>query len=131
MSDAKTNALKTRWWVDNQSIGIVRENTGSTDPQYLSPNEVKSVTAFCIVEDEEFVSSTGTGITPGESPSIPEEFHEALVDYAMCKAYELDAKGLQNASYFKLKFDKAVMEGKRYANQANDGSTYIIKQHSY
>jgi hypothetical protein len=131
VSDAKTNALKTRWWVDNNSIAIVRENSGSTDPQYLSPNEVKSVTAFCIVEDENFVTGTGTGIRPTEVPAIPEEFQEALVDFAMCKAYETKPDGLQNASYFKMKFDKAVVEGKRYANQANDGSSYNIKQYDY
>ena len=68
-------------------------------------------------------------------PGIPEEFHDALIFRAIQRGYELkmaqDVKVVNTASYFRAGFEKAVKEGKKYANKGRDGSGYHIKHHDF
>ena len=128
--DAKTSALKNVWWVERDNLGIVKSSETDASAEYVSPSEVKEVRLYFIKLDEDFVAS-GTGITLTESPAIPEEFHEALADYAIAKGYELNPQGLQVAQYFNNKWEMCIREGKKYANKGRDGSGYHIRQYDY
>ena len=66
-----------------------------------------------------------------ESPSIPEEFHDALADYAIAKGYETKPQLLQQAVYFKNNWREAISEAKKYANKGKDGTGYHIRQYDY
>tara|TARA_Y100000361_G_C11008028_1_gene262855 strand:+ start:258 stop:653 length:396 start_codon:yes stop_codon:yes gene_type:complete len=128
--DAKTSALKNVWWVERDNLGIVRSSETDASAEYVSPSEVKEIRLYFIKLDEDFVAS-GTGIALAESPAIPEEFHEALADYAIAKGYELNPQTLQVAQYFNNKWEMCIREGKRYANKGRDGSGYHIRQYDY
>ena len=66
-----------------------------------------------------------------ESPAIPEEFHDALAQYAIAKGYELNPATLQAAQYFNNEWEMCIREGKKYANKGRDGSGYHIRQYDY
>ena len=132
--DQRKAALKKVWWTERDSIGLAMVSDSDLSTAYVSVNEVKTVTIHAVKKDENFIASTGTGsggIRMGESPSIPEEFHDALADYAIAKGYETKPRFLQNAAYFKNNFRESINEAKRYANKGRDGSGYHIRQYDY
>tara|TARA_R100000234_G_C4953899_1_gene158671 strand:- start:273 stop:671 length:399 start_codon:yes stop_codon:yes gene_type:complete len=129
--DAKTNALKKVWWIERDSIGIATSTDTDSTTTYASVSEAKTVNVHAIKHDENFVAS-GTGITMSESPSIPEEFHEALATYAIAKCYELSPEGLQSATYFRNLWNMCINEAKQYSNQDRMGSqSYSIIQQEF
>lgn len=130
MADARTNALKKVWWIERDAIAIATTSETDSSTDYLSVTEVKTVNVHAVKKDENFVA-TGTGITMSESPAIPEEFHEALADYAISKGYEFNPQTIPMAQYFDSKWKMCIREGKRYANKGRDGSGYHIKQHDF
>jgi len=124
-ADARSSALKNVWWTERDRIAIAKRSESDTSVDYISPQEVKKVTLHYNKLDEDFVA-TGTGITPTESPAIPEEFHEALANYAIAKGYELRPELIKMAGYFRSLFNDDVREGKKYANKGRDGTAYTI-----
>ena len=90
----------------------------------------KTVTIFAIKNDENFVAS-GTGIIMTESPAIPDEFHDALAQYAIMKGYETKPEAIQMAGYFRQQWEMCIREGKKYANTGRDGSSLSIKGYDY
>jgi hypothetical protein len=128
--DQRTAALKKVWWIERDSIGLAMVSDADTSTDYISVNEVKTVTIHAVKLDEDFVAS-GTGITMTESPAIPAEFHDALAKYAIAKGYELNPATLQSAQYFNNEWEMCIREGKKYANKGRDGSGYHIRQYDY
>ena len=107
--DQRKSALKKVYWTERDAIGLAMVSDSDLSADYVSVNEVKTVTIHAVKKDENFVATTGTGsggIRMGESPSVPEEFHDALADYAIAKGYETKPRFLQNAAYFKNNFRK-------------------------
>ena len=88
------------------------------------------LTIFAIKSDENFVAS-GTGIIMTESPAIPDEFHDALAQYAIMKGYETKPEAIQMAGYFRQQWEMCIREGKKYANTGRDGSSLSIKGYDY
>ncbi len=135
MSDVKTNALKHGWWTERDAIAIVKRSEEDDNTTYLSVEEAKTVNIHAVKKDESFVATTGGdgsgGIRMDESSAIPEEFHEALANYAIAKGYELKPRLIRQASYFKDLFNQDVREGKRYANKGRDGTAYYIQGNDF
>ena len=77
------------YWLERDGIAIAKANVSGVSPatEYTGPAADKTVTIFAIKSDENFVAS-GTGIIMTESPAIPDEFHDALAQYAIMKGYE-------------------------------------------
>tara|TARA_R100001591_G_scaffold84190_1_gene90620 strand:+ start:807 stop:1199 length:393 start_codon:yes stop_codon:yes gene_type:complete len=130
MPKERENAVNHAYFIERDAIAIVKTSTEDTTTSYVSPTEVKQINVHAVKLDEDFVAS-GSGITLTESPSIPEEFHEGLAQYAIAKGYELRPETLQAAQYFKREFDMCVREGLRYANKGRDGSGYHIKGYDF
>jgi len=100
------------------------ENVSGADFQLEGVNQNAGETILASTGDATPTNLTGIGIT--ESPSIPEEFHEAIVDYAIMKGYEMSPEGLASAQYFKTNFKEQVMEGKKYSTKNRRGTTSTI-----
>ena len=118
------------YWIERDSIAISSKSGDS----FSGPAGSKTVNMFAVKKDDTFVSSdTGsTGeIGLNESPNIPAEFHEAIAYNAISKGYELSPETLQIIPYWDAKFQKAVAEGKKYANTNRDGSSIAIKGAEY
>jgi len=118
------------YWLERDAIAIA--DTADSE-NFTSVTEAKTVTLFCIKEDDDFVAddTSVTGIGMLESPNIPDEFHEALAYRVIQQGYERKPELIQLASYFKGQFEQAISEAKKSANKQYDGSSYAIKGHSF
>ena len=72
------------------------------------------------------VSSLLSGIGLTNSSIIPEEFHEAIANYAIAKGYELKPELIKMSGYFRSLFNEDIREAKKYANKGRDGTAYTI-----
>ena len=120
------------YWIERDGIAIATHNVTGNSPasEFTGPTGSKTVTIFAVKNDENFVAS-GTGIILTESPSIPDEFHDALAHYAIMKGYETKPESIQMAQYFRSQWEMCVREGKKYANTGRDGSSMNIKGYDY
>ena len=120
------------YWLERDGIAIAKHNVTGNSPasEYTGPEGSKTVTIFAIKNDENFVAS-GTGITMTESSAIPDEFHDALAQYAIMKGYETKPEAIQMAGYFRQQWEMCIREGKKYANTGRDGSSLSIKGYDY
>ena len=120
------------YWLERDGIAIAKHNVTGNSPasEYTGPEGSKTVTIFAVKNDENFVAS-GTGITMTESPAIPDEFHDALAQYAIMKGYETKPEAIQMAGYFRQQWEMCIREGKKYANTGRDGSSLSIKGYDY
>jgi hypothetical protein len=120
------------YWLERDGIAIAKHNVTGNSPasEYTGPEGGKTVTIFAVKNDENFVAS-GTGITMTESPAIPDEFHDALAQYAIMKGYETKPEAIQMAGYFRQQWEMCIREGKKYANTGRDGSSLSIKGYDY
>jgi|TARA_R110000824_G_scaffold255098_1_gene444071 hypothetical protein len=120
------------YWLERDGIAIAKANVSGVSPatEYTGPAAGKTVTIFAIKNDENFVAS-GTGIAMTESPAIPDEFHDALAQYAIMKGYETKPEAIQMAGYFRQQWEMCIREGKKYANTGRDGSSLSIKGYDY
>ena len=120
------------YWIERDGIAIATHNVTGNSPasEFTGPTGSKTVTIFAVKNDENFVAS-GTGIILTESPSIPDEFHDALAQYAIMKGYETKPDSIQMAQYFRSQWEMCVREGKKYANTGRDGSSMNIKGYDY
>ena len=115
------------YWIERDAIAIAETSDLKT---YKNVTEEKTVTLFCIKEDEDFISAdSGTGIGMLEEPNIPDEFHEALAYKVIQQGYERKPEAIQLAVYFGQQFQEQIREAKKSANKEYDGSTYHIKGH--
>ena len=132
--EQRTGALKNVWWTERDSIAIAKKSETDSSVDYVSPQEVKTITLHFTKYDEAFVSNT-LGVSPGiamvESPNIPSEFHDALANYAIAKGYEMKPELIRQAGYFRSLFNEDVREGKKYANKGLDGTAYSIQGTDY
>jgi len=118
------------YWIERDSIAISSKSGDS----FSGPAGDKTVNMFIIKKADPFVSSDEGGEDEtglNESPNIPSEFHEAIAYNAISKGYEFKPETLQLAPYWDTKFQRAIAEGKRYANTNKDGSSLAIKGAEY
>ena len=120
------------YWIERDGIAIATQNVTGNSPasEFTGPTGSKTVTIFAVKNDENFVAS-GTGIILTESPSIPDEFHDALAHYAIMKGYETKPEAIQMAGYFRNEWEMCIREGKKYANTGRDGAAINIKGYDY
>ena len=146
---------------DGIAIAKANVSGVSPATEYTGPAAGKTVTIFAIKNDENFVApcldqatpvdptaaetyvstlttalnenfvASGTGIAMTESPAIPDEFHDALAQYAIMKGYETKPEAIQMAGYFRQQWEMCIREGKKYANTGRDGSSLSIKGYDY
>ncbi len=130
--DQKSNALKKVWWVERDGIGIATASSTDETSDFVSVSEVKTVNVHAIKHDKNFIESGSPGYIMTQSPAIPDEFHEGLVNYAIAKGYELNPEKLQAASYFRQLWNMCVNEGKQFSNQERLGNQgYTIRQQDF
>jgi len=120
------------YWIERDGIAIATHNVTGNSPasEFTGPTGSKTVTIFAVKNDENFVAS-GTGITLTESSAIPDEFHDALAQYAIMKGYETKPEAIQMAGYFRQQWEMCIREGKKYANTGRDGAAMNIKGYDY
>lgn len=115
------------YWLERGGIAI---GTGSeTTATVTGPTGDLNVTIYVIKNGDTFVNndSGGSGqIGYLEEPDIPEEWHEALVNYAVSKGYEMNPQTIQPAGYFMQRYGESVMECKKDKAKLNDDSSYGI-----
>ena len=122
------------YWIERDSIAIAKLDRTATSiaNEFTGPDAGKTVTVFAVKLDDTFDTSTGTGkIGPGESPSIPSEFHEAITYKVLERLYSQNGETLPLANYFGQKFEFAIREAKKYANTGRDGAAPKIKPMDY
>ena len=115
------------YWLERGGIAI---GTGSeTTATVTGPAGDLNITIYVIKNGDTFVNSDSGGsgqIGYLEEPDIPEEWHEALVNYAVSKGYEMSPSTIQPAGYFMQRYGETVMECKKYKAKLNDDSSYGI-----
>lgn len=122
------------YWIERDGIAIAKLDRTATSiaNEFTGPDGSKTVTIFATSLDSNFDTTSGTGkISPTESPSIPAEFHEALTYKVLEKLYSVNMETLKASEYWASKFDRAIIEGKRYANINRDGAAPKIKPMDY
>ena len=115
------------YWLERGGIAI---GTGSeTTDTVTGPTGDLTVTIYVIKNGDTFVDSDSGGsgqIGYLEEPDIPEEWHEALVNFAISKGYEMNPATIQPAGYFMTRYGESVMECKKDKSKLNDDSGYGI-----
>jgi len=122
------------YWIERDGIAIATHNVTGNSPasEFTGPTGSKTVTIFAVKNDENFIAGTsGTGIDMTESSAIPDEFHDALAQYAIMKGYETKPEAIQMAGYFRQQWEMCIREGKKYANTGRDGAAMNIKGYDY
>lgn len=118
------------WWTEEDSILLGYYDESKTEAeQFVSPDSTiagQSLTLFYNKKADHFN-------TPGESstwdtqiPTIPEQFHDALVNKAIALGYEKNAETLQLAQYFNGKFEDDIKNGRKYAYRGRLGTFRTI-----
>ena len=115
------------YWLERGGIAI---GTGSeTTATVTGPTGDLNITIYVIKNGDTFVNSDSGGsgqIGYLEEPDIPEEWHEALVNYAVSKGYEMNPSTIQPAGYFMQRYTEVVTECKKTAHKGPDDSGYGI-----
>ena len=118
------------YWIERDAINIAESTDYKT---FTSVDAAKTVTLFCVKEDEIFVSedTSASGIGMNEEPGIPDEFHEALAYKVIQQGYERKPEMIRLAVYFGNQFSEEIKEAKKAANVEYDGSNYFIRGHDF
>ena len=118
------------WWNERGGIAIATRSDTSTT-KFVGPTGDLTVTVFVIknantLVDSDVGLSGQTGYS--DSPDIPEEWHEAIVNFAISKGYEMlpQGQGISQAGYFRSRYDETVREAKKDANRNQDGSNFTV-----
>ena len=122
------------YWLERDKIAIASLDRTATSiaNEFTGPVGSKTVTLFVVSTDDNFNIANGAGnIGPDESPNIPAEFHAALAHKALASLYSQDPNAFQHVPFFDMKFEKAIVEGKKYANTGRDGAAPKIKPAEY
>mgnify|MGYP003149803106 CR=1 FL=1 len=129
-------STETVWWIERDEVAIANKSGDS----YTGPS-AGTVYLYCVKADNKFTSSATNTTSPvseiglADEPAIPEDFHEALVNFVLWKGYEkkisADVNMLKAAAHFENRWEKGVREGKKYAKVGRDGSAYSIAGYDY
>ena len=123
------------YWIERDSIAIAALDRTATSiaNEFTGPVGSKTVTVFAIKGDSDFHTADGvTGkIGPTESPSIPDEFHQAIAHGVLDKLYSQNPTTIQVATYWNSRFNALILEGKKYSNTGRDASAPKIKPMEY
>ena len=122
------------YWIERNSIAIAKlDRTATSIANEFTGPDAGTVTVFAIKGDSDFGDTDAvTGkIGPTESPSIPEEFHQAIAHGVLDKLYSQNPTTIQVATYWNSRFNAAVIEAKKYANTGRDGAAPKIKPAEY
>ena len=122
-----THTRNEVYWLERGGIAI-GTNSESTNT-VTGPAGDLTVTLYVIKNGDEFITedSGSTGqIGYLEEPDIPEEWHEAILNYAISKGYELEPSTIQQAGYFMTRYNEVVSEAKKTSHRGLDGSGYGI-----
>lgn len=127
-----THTRNETWWIERGGIAI---GTSSENSDAITgPSGGLTVTLYVIKNGDTFISSDSgsTGqIGYLEEPDIPEEWHEAILNYAIGKGYELEPSTIQQAGYFMTRYNEVVTEAKKTSHRGLDGSGYGIYGEQY
>ena len=120
---------KRYWYTSEDQLAIVEEKEATKTKNYTSTTldsigttglEIRLHTIN--LDNTDFAA----GVLKDVSPSIPVQFHEALVFKVISQGYEDPRnQNLQNAQYFKLKYDERVREGKKHAKRGFQRDAYV------
>jgi len=123
------------YWIERDAIAVATLDRTATSiaNEFTGPVGSKTVTVFAIKGDSDFgdTDSTTGKIGPTESPSIPEEFHQAIAYGVLDRLYAQNPTTIQVATYWNSRFNTAVIEGKKYANTGRDAVAPKIKPMDY
>ena len=126
--EAKTEALKHKWYIYDGKLAIVKRITDDDTTDWGDPDKSKVVTYFGTKIDS---TAMRAGTTDISVPDIPNEFHNDLSTYVVMKLYEMDPDTIPAAQYHRKQWERAKAKAKQRANRAGDGSQYTIQQHEY
>ena len=122
-----THTRNEVYWLERGKIAI---GTGSeTTDTVTGPTGDLTVTLYVTKNGDKFVSEdTGDSGNIGylEEPNIAEEWHEALVNYAIAKGFETNQATLKPAGYFMTRYNEQIVECKKDKQKLNDDSSYGI-----
>jgi len=127
--EAKTEALKHYWWIERDKLAIVKVTTDDGTTSWGDPDKDKVVTYFASLKDTQFIDAVANSTSI--SPAISPEFHEAMVQYAIMKGYEINPEMIPAAQYFRSQWERSIVKGKRYSNKGRDGTATIIRHYDY
>ena len=120
---------KRYWFTSEDQLAIVEEKESTKTKNYTSTNLDSIATSGLEIrlhtvnlDNANFEAGALSSTTPG----TPVQFHEALVFKAISQGYEDPRnQNLQNAQYFKIKYDERVREAKKYAKRGFQRDAYI------
>ena len=122
-----THTRNEVWWIERGgiAIGTRSEVTG----KIVGPTGDLTVTLYVVKNGDTFIEAE-SGLTGQigylEEPDIPEEWHDAILNYAVAKGYELEPTTIQQTGYFMQRYNELVSECKRSAHKGLDGSGYGV-----
>ena len=126
--EAKTEALKHRWYIYNDKLAIVKKITDDDTTNWGDPDKSKVVTYFVTMNDS---TALRAGTSDVSFPEIPAEFHGSLSTYVIMKLYEMNPETIPAAQYHRKQWERAKAKAKQHANKGGDGSPYSIQPHEY
>ena len=123
------------WWTERGAIWIgYYDETKTEEDQFASPDSSiagKLITVFYYKKSDHFDLPSASDAWESQTPDIPEQFHDALVNKAIAIGYEKSPEGLQMAQYFNNKFEDDVKNGRKYAYRARTGTFKEIAQQDF
>ncbi len=122
-----THTRNEVWWIERGGIAI--GTSSETSESITGPVGDLTVTLYVIKNGDTFIESdSGLAGQIGylEEPDLPEEWHEAILNYAIGKGYELRPDSIPQAGYYMTRYNELVSEAKRSAHKGIDGSSYGI-----
>ena len=122
-----THTRNEVWWVERGGIAIGTRS--ETTDAITGPADSLRVTIYVIKNGDTFIEGDG-GLVGQigylEEPDISEEWHEALLDYAIAKGYELKPESISTSGFFMTRYNEKVLECKKTSHKGLDGSGYGI-----
>jgi len=114
---AKSYTKPEVWWTDRLSIAIASQS-GDT---FSGPAGSKQVTLYVIKRCDLFTDDLTEDLADS---GLLEEFHDAIVSKGIGRGYEMSNPQL--AAFWEMKYHQKQLDGKRYANVGEDGSSYMV-----
>ena len=118
------------WWVERNKLGLSQSTDGET---FSGPDTVGLVVRiFCFKKGDTFSVDGSLTSSMTETTDIPPEFHEAIIAKTNELLFERSPEQLNTAQYWRDKYEKFIIEGKRYSNRSRLGKDiYGVKGDSY
>ena len=120
---------QTVWWIERDSIGLAEYDPRlERKDQFKSVTSAVTITLFYYAKADHFYTLDHASSSMSQVNDIPVQFHQYLVDRAIQLGYETQSEGIKLASYFEIKFEKGIKEGKMFANRGRVSGMRQIKQ---